>query len=151
MLYCSGASFSPFSSKKLNRFTNNSDSQHPRLTALPFSLRFVMIFSLMFHYLNSIRKRVFPLSILIHPFAIKECCIYETFLISQAGLELPSDTTGQLDILRHDGDTLSVDSTQVTIFKETNQVIFGSFLQCQNRRSLPRILFPRQSRLYFTN
>ena len=32
------------------------------------------------------------------------------------------DTTGQLDVLGHDCDTLGMDGTQVGVFKETNQV-----------------------------
>ena len=47
-----------------------------------------------------------------------------------------ADTTGQLDILGHDGHTLGVNSTQVGVFKETHQVGFGSFLQGKNGRSL---------------
>ena len=40
-----------------------------------------------------------------------------------------TDTTGQLDVLWHDGDTLGVDSAQVGVFEETNEVSLGSFLQ----------------------
>merc|ERR1712119_35011 len=42
---------------------------------------------------------------------------------------LTTDTSGQLDILGHDGDTLGMDSAQVGIFEKTNQVSFGSFLE----------------------
>jgi len=41
-----------------------------------------------------------------------------------------------LDILRHDGHTLGVDSTQVGIFEKTNQVSLSSFLEGQDGRSL---------------
>jgi histone H3 len=41
-----------------------------------------------------------------------------------------------LDILRHDGNTLGVDGTQVGIFEKTNQVSFGGFLEGQDGRSL---------------
>jgi len=47
-----------------------------------------------------------------------------------------TDTTGQLNILGHDGNTLGVDSTQVGIFKESNKVSFSSFLEGQDSRSL---------------
>ena len=41
-----------------------------------------------------------------------------------------------MDILRHDGDTLGVDSTQVGIFEKTDQVGLSSFLEGQDSRSL---------------
>jgi histone H3 len=41
-----------------------------------------------------------------------------------------------LDILRHDGDTLGVDGTQVSIFEKTNKVSLGSFLKSEDGRSL---------------
>ena len=37
---------------------------------------------------------------------------------------------GQLDVFRHYGYTLSMYSTQVGIFQEAGQVVFGSLLQC---------------------
>ena len=47
-----------------------------------------------------------------------------------------TDTASQLDILGHDSHTLGMDSTQVSIFKETNKVGFRSFLESQHSRSL---------------
>ena len=47
-----------------------------------------------------------------------------------------SDTTGKLNVFWHDRYTLSVDGTQVRIFKKTDQVRFGGFLECQHGRSL---------------
>lgn len=47
-----------------------------------------------------------------------------------------TDTTSQLDILGHDCNTLGVDSTQVGVFKETDQVGFGSLLKSKDGRSL---------------
>ena len=41
-----------------------------------------------------------------------------------------------MDILRHDGDTLGVDGTQVGIFEKTDKVGFGGFLEGQDGRSL---------------
>ena len=40
-----------------------------------------------------------------------------------------TDTTGQLDVLWHDGDALSVDGAQVGVFEETDEVSFGCFLK----------------------
>ena len=47
-----------------------------------------------------------------------------------------TDTSGQLDILGHDGDTLGMDSAQVGIFEKTNQVSFGSFLESHDGTGL---------------
>ena len=47
-----------------------------------------------------------------------------------------TDTSGQLDILGHDGDTLGMDSAQVGIFEKTNQVSFGSFLESHDGAGL---------------
>jgi len=41
-----------------------------------------------------------------------------------------------LNILGHDGDTLSVDCAQVGVFKETNEVSLRCFLQGSNGRTL---------------
>ena len=42
---------------------------------------------------------------------------------------LPTDTTGQLDVFGHDGDTLGVDGAQVGVLKQTNQVSLAGLLQ----------------------
>ena len=47
-----------------------------------------------------------------------------------------SDSSRQLDILRHDGDSLGVDRAQVSVFEQANQVRFGRFLQGQDRGGL---------------
>ena len=47
-----------------------------------------------------------------------------------------SDSSRQLDILRHDGDSLGVDRAQVGVFEQANQVRFGRFLQGQDRGGL---------------
>jgi hypothetical protein len=46
------------------------------------------------------------------------------------------NATGQLNVLGHDGDALGVNGAQIGIFKESDQVGFGSFLQSQHGRSL---------------
>lgn len=40
-----------------------------------------------------------------------------------------TDTSGQLDVFGHNGDTLSMDGAQIGVFKQTNQVCFTSLLQ----------------------
>ena len=42
---------------------------------------------------------------------------------------LATETTGKLDVLRLDGDTLSVDGAEVGIFKEGDEVGFDGLLQ----------------------
>lgn len=49
---------------------------------------------------------------------------------------LASDTTGQLDVLRHDSHTLGMDSAQVRVLEKTNQVRLGGFLEGKNGRAL---------------
>ena len=41
---------------------------------------------------------------------------------------LAADSSGQLDIFRHDGNSLGVDGTKVGVFKQTNEISFCSFL-----------------------
>ena len=47
-----------------------------------------------------------------------------------------SNSSGQLNILGHDGDSSCMNGTQVGIFKKTNQVGFRCFLQSQNSGTL---------------
>ena len=42
---------------------------------------------------------------------------------------LSADTTGQLDVLGHDGHTLGVDGAQIGVLEETNQVGLASLLK----------------------
>ena len=49
---------------------------------------------------------------------------------------LTTDTTGQLDVLWHDGDTLGVDSAQVGVLKQTNQISLAGLLESHNGRAL---------------
>lgn len=49
---------------------------------------------------------------------------------------LTTDATSQLDVLGHDCHTLSVDSAQVGVFKQTNQVRLTGLLQRHNGRAL---------------
>lgn len=48
----------------------------------------------------------------------------------------------QLDVFGHDGDSLSVDGTQISIFKQTHEVRFTSLLERTNGRTLkPQVSF----------
>jgi len=47
-----------------------------------------------------------------------------------------SDSSGQLEISGHDGNSLGVDGAQVGIFEKTDQVGFSSFLKSQNSGAL---------------
>ena len=53
---------------------------------------------------------------------------FNTILLYHLGT-LATDTTGQLDILGHDGNTLGVDGTQVGILKESHEVRLGCLLK----------------------
>ena len=45
---------------------------------------------------------------------------------------LPSDMSGQLDILRHDCDAFDVNGAQVSVFKKTDEICLCHLLQCQD-------------------
>eukprot|EP00984_Skeletonema_dohrnii_P038494 scaffold41769_cov167-Skeletonema_dohrnii-CCMP3373.AAC.3 len=49
---------------------------------------------------------------------------------------LSTDTTGELNVLWHDGNTLGVDSTQVGVLEKTNEVSLSGLLKGKNGRSL---------------
>jgi hypothetical protein len=49
---------------------------------------------------------------------------------------LTTDTTSQLNVLRHDGDTLGVNGAEIGVFKKTDKVGFGSFLEGKDGRRL---------------
>jgi hypothetical protein len=49
---------------------------------------------------------------------------------------LAADAACQLDVLRHDGDTLGMDGSQVGVLEQTNQVGLGSLLEGQDGRGL---------------
>jgi len=46
------------------------------------------------------------------------------------------DSPSKLNVLGHNGDTLSVDSTQVGVLKETNKVSLSGFLESQDSMAL---------------
>lgn len=49
---------------------------------------------------------------------------------------LPADSTSQLNILGHDSHAFSMDSTQVGVLEQPDQIRLRCFLQCQNRGTL---------------
>ena len=49
---------------------------------------------------------------------------------------LSSDSPSQLDVLWHDGDTLGMDGTQVSVLKETNKVGLRGLLESHDSRGL---------------
>ena len=56
-------------------------------------------------------------------------CIPE--MITNTLCTLSTNTTGELDVLGHDGDAFGMDSAQVGILKQTHQVSFTGLLQQQ--------------------
>ena len=49
---------------------------------------------------------------------------------------LTPDPPCQLNVFRHDGHTLGMDSTQVGVFKETHKICLSSLLKCQHSVAL---------------
>ena len=49
---------------------------------------------------------------------------------------LPTDATGQLDVLGHDGDPLGVDGAQVGVLEQTDQVSLAGLLKSHDGRAL---------------
>ena len=49
---------------------------------------------------------------------------------------LSTDSSGKLDVLWHDGDTLGMDGAQVGVLKQTNQISLTGFLESHDSRAL---------------
>ena len=47
-----------------------------------------------------------------------------------------TDAAGELNVLGHDGHSLGVDGTEVSVLEETNQVCFACLLKCHYGRAL---------------
>ena len=47
-----------------------------------------------------------------------------------------TDSSGQLDVFWHDGDTFSMDGTQVGVFEESDEVGFRCFLESRDGGAL---------------
>ena len=50
---------------------------------------------------------------------------------------LAADAARELDVLAHDGDALGVDSAEVGVFEEADEIGFSSFLEGEDCRALP--------------
>ena len=50
---------------------------------------------------------------------------------------LAADAARELDVLGHDGDALGVDSAEVGVFEEADEIGFSSFLEGEDCRALP--------------
>ena len=49
---------------------------------------------------------------------------------------LAADSASKLDVLGHDSDALGVDSSQVGVFEQTDEVSLGRLLKSENGRAL---------------
>lgn len=58
---------------------------------------------------------------------------FELIILSES---LSSDSSGQLDVSGHDGDSASVDGTEVGILEESNEVGFSSLLEGKDSTAL---------------
>lgn len=56
--------------------------------------------------------------------------------MSTKSISLATDPAGQVQVLSHDRDSFGVDSTQVGVFEQTDQVCFGGFLEGQHGLAL---------------
>merc|ERR1712048_907502 len=54
----------------------------------------------------------------------------------QVSGSLASDSSGQLHVLWHDGDSLGVDGAEVGVFEKTNHVGLSGFLESEDSRGL---------------
>ncbi|RDX86243.1 hypothetical protein CR513_32450 [Mucuna pruriens] len=63
-----------------------------------------------------------------------------------------SDSSGELNILRHDGDPLGVNGAKVGVFEETHQVSLSGFLERRNGTALePQIRFELRALLVLSD
>lgn len=49
---------------------------------------------------------------------------------------LATNSSGKLNVLRHNSDTFSVDCAKICVFEQTHQVSFASFLECHHGGAL---------------
>ena len=57
-------------------------------------------------------------------------------LCKRSSSTLATDSTGQLNVLRHDGHTLGVNGSQIGVLKEAHQVGLSSLLKSQHSAAL---------------
>jgi hypothetical protein len=118
---------------EVNNEVKNSKSSHSAVTTLPP------------HYCLYFTPRIIILLVrkLCHPIGVRTLSSYwckNTVILLVDQLQarvdmgggclgaLSADATRQLDVLRHDRHSLSVDRTQVCILKQTDQVRLAGFL-----------------------
>ena len=63
-------------------------------------------------------------------------CCFQVQLVVRNLSSLSTDSSGQLDVLGHDGDTLGMDGAQVGVLKQTNKVSLTSLLEGHDSRGL---------------
>jgi hypothetical protein len=54
----------------------------------------------------------------------------------EASISIASDSPGKVEILSHDGDSLSMDSTKIGVFKESDKVSLGGLLESKDGLAL---------------
>ena len=57
----------------------------------------------------------------------------ETSSKTKSSVSLSTDSSGELHVLGHDGDSLGVDGAEVGVFEKADEIGFGSMLQSKNR------------------
>ena len=67
---------------------------------------------------------------------LKKTDCFQVQLVVRNLCSLSTDSSGQLDVLGHDGDTLGVDGAQVGVLKKTNKVSLTSLLEGHDSRGL---------------
>ena len=67
---------------------------------------------------------------------LKKTDCFQVQLVVRNLSSLSTDSSGQLDVLGHDGDTLGMDGTQVGVLKQTNQISLTGLLESHDSRAL---------------
>ena len=68
--------------------------------------------------------------------ALKRAFFLQGFDEKDSLSSLSANSSGELDILRHDGDSLGVNSAQVGIFEQTDQISFAGLLESHDGGAL---------------
>ena len=61
------------------------------------------------------------------------CFVWLKWVLTAGLRALATDATGQLNVLGHDGHSLSVDGAQICVLEEAHQVSLTGFLQNRTR------------------
>ena len=67
---------------------------------------------------------------------LKKTDCFQVQLVVRNLSSLSTDSSGQLDVLGHDGDTLGMDGAQVGVLKQTNEVSLTGLLEGHDSRGL---------------